>query len=61
MKIITQDYRSYIQDMEYKDCCLIDPPWIYKDSPRALVKQLNYNLIQSISQQFSPFFFFFFA
>lgn len=30
--------------MEYKDCCLIDPPWIYKDSPRALVKQLNYNL-----------------
>ena len=45
MKYIQKDFRDYINEMEFKDYCIIDPPWRYDDIPPAVTnKQLTYSL-----------------
>jgi len=46
MKLFDLDWKDYINQMEYKDVCIIDPPWNYNQ--QCLNKsQLNYELLFS--------------
>lgn len=44
MNLIVKDYREYVQEMEHKEVCIVDPPWGYKDRNPRVKKQLSYSL-----------------
>lgn len=45
MNYIQKDFKDYINNMDFKDYSIIDPPWRYNDIPPCVTnKQLTYSL-----------------